>query len=80
MQEIGEKIKKLRLAAGLSQWEVEKRTGVDRSTLSTIESGYVAPSEKQVRQLIRVLSAAVKDRIKAVSRVADETKNLETFA
>ena len=80
MQEIGEKIKKLRLAAGLSQWEVEKRTGVDRSTLSTIESGYVAPSEKQVRQLIRVLSAAVKDRVKVVSKVAAEAERLEVSA
>ncbi len=77
MREIGEKIKKLRLAAGLSQWEVEKRTGVDRSTLSTIESGYVAPSEKQVRQLIRILSAAVKDRVKVVSKVAAEVERMK---
>jgi len=80
VQRIGESIKKLRLAAGLSQFEVQVRTRIARSALSTFESGYVDPSEKQARLLLRVLSAAVKDRVKAVSKVAAQAERLEATA
>ena len=80
MKRIGREIRRLRSASGLTQIEIESRSGIDRSALSLFEHGYRTPTEAQARLLIRILSAAVRDRIKAVSRVADETKNLETFA
>ena len=76
MQRIGEVIRKLRLGAGLSQFEVQVRTGIARSALSTFEAGYVVPSEKQARLLLRVLSAAVKERVKVVSKIAAQAEHL----
>ncbi len=80
MKRIGREIRRLRAASGLTQIELESRTGIDRSALSLFEHEYRSPTEAQVRLLIRVLSAAVKDRVKAVSKVAAHAEHLEVPA
>ena len=80
MKRIGREIRRLRAASGLSQIEVESRTGIDRSALSLFEHEYRRPTEVQARLLIRVLSAAVRERIKAVSKVAAQAERLEVSA
>ena len=42
--EIGKRIRTLREAKGLSQGEIEKRSGLLRSYISRVEGGYTAPS------------------------------------
>lgn len=77
MKKIGNEIRELRIAAGLSQIEVESRTKIDRSTLSLFESGYRNPTEEQARLLIRTLSGAAKERIKAASKAVAEAERLQ---
>lgn len=51
----GETLEQLRKLAGLSQWELSNRTGVDRSKLSLAESGYVKlnrPEQLKVRTVL----------------------------
>ena len=74
MKRIGHRIRRLRAASGLTQIEVESRTKIDRSALSLFEHEYRNPTDAQARLLFRVLSAAVKDRVKAVSKVAAEVE------
>jgi transcriptional regulator with XRE-family HTH domain len=42
--DVGKKIRALREAKGLSQGDVEKRSGLLRSYISRVEGGYTAPS------------------------------------
>jgi len=42
--EIGKRIRTLREAKGLSQGDIEKRSGLLRSYISRVEGGYTAPS------------------------------------
>jgi hexokinase len=64
----------------LTQIEVESRTKIDRSALSLFEHEYRTPTEAQARLLIRVLSAAIKDRVKEVSKVAAQAERLDATA
>ncbi len=74
MKRIGREIRRLRAASGLSQWEVHRRTRIDRSVLSLFEHEYRTPTDAQARLLIRILSTAVRERAKAVSKVAAEVE------
>ena len=44
IMEIGKRIRTLREAKGLSQGDIEKRSGLLRSYISRVEGGYTAPS------------------------------------
>lgn len=44
VMEIGKRIRTLREAKGLSQGDIEKRSGLLRSYISRVEGGYTAPS------------------------------------
>ncbi len=48
------KIRAIRKRAGISQAELARRTGMDQSTISRIESG---KQEMSVKQLIRIVKA-----------------------
>lgn len=74
MKRIGREIGRLRAVSGLTQIEVESRTGIDRSALSLIEHEHRSPTEAQARLLVRILSAAVRERIKAASKVAAQVE------
>ena len=53
--QLGETIRRSRLAAGLSMAELARRTGTDRSTILRIETGEL--SEPSPRRLQRIASA-----------------------
>jgi transcriptional regulator with XRE-family HTH domain len=42
--DVGKKIRQLREARGLSQGDIERRSGLLRSYISRVEGGYTAPS------------------------------------
>ncbi len=44
MMDIGKRIRTLREGKGLSQGDIEKRSGLLRSYISRVEGGYTAPS------------------------------------
>ena len=52
-------IKKLRLAAGLTQADLAKKMRVDQSTVSLWESGKTSPLQKCHKRLAKVLGVTV---------------------
>lgn len=59
--ELGEKIKKMREAAGLNQKEVAERGGVDQGMLSKIENRGQNPSLEILRRIASGLGCSVAD-------------------
>lgn len=74
MKAFGKKLQELRRMSGLSQWEIEARTGINRSTLSLFENGHRTPTPEQAQELIRVLSEAVRERAAVAAEVADRVE------
>src|SRR5437870_9942675 len=52
---IGETIRSYRLQKGMSQGEVEKRTGLLRCYLSRVENGHTVPSVETLEKIARAL-------------------------
>jgi len=48
---IGERIREIREAKGLSQGDVEKRSGLLRVYISRVENDHLVPSSKRLRKL-----------------------------
>lgn len=55
------KIKAIREKAGMTQAELARRAGVDRSYLSKIENGKQKPSFAFVERIAAVLNVSMKD-------------------
>ena len=48
---LGQRIKKMRIAAGFSQVELSKRLGIAQNTLSGYETGYSMPNYDMVEKI-----------------------------
>ncbi len=79
MKLTGKQIRELREAANLSQIEVEKLTGglVHRMVLSFVENGHRTLSAEQEAAVCRVLTRAVRDRARTISKAAAQAERLE---
>lgn len=53
--DVGKKIRALREAKGLSQGDVERRSGLLRSYISRVEGGYTAPSLATLNKFAKAL-------------------------
>ena len=58
---LGESIRKIRQAKGLSQGEMQKRTGILRSYLSRVENGHTVPSLATLQRLATAMGVALSD-------------------
>jgi transcriptional regulator with XRE-family HTH domain len=58
---LGESIRQLRQAKGLSQGEMQKRTGILRSYLSRVENGHTVPSFATLQRLASAMGVALAD-------------------
>ena len=52
---LGDSIRKIRLAKGISQGEMQKRTGILRSYLSRVENGHTVPAVETLEKMARAL-------------------------
>ncbi len=52
---LGERLKSLRTERGISQGEIERRTGLLRSYLSHLENGHTVPSVETLVKIARAL-------------------------
>ena len=52
---LGERLKSLRAQRGISQGEIERRTGLLRSYISRIENGHTVPSVETLEKMARAL-------------------------
>ena len=57
-------IKKLRLAAGLTQEQLAKKVDVDQSAVSLWEAGKAKPLRKIHKKLAKVLGCSIDDLLK----------------
>lgn len=53
--DIGKRLRELRSAKGLSQGDVERRSGLLRSYISRVEGGYTAPSLATLEKFAKAL-------------------------
>lgn len=58
---LGESIRKIRLARGISQGEMQKRTGILRSYLSRVENGHTVPSFATLQRLAGAMGVTLSD-------------------
>ena len=58
---LGESIRKIRQEKGLSQGEMQKRTGILRSYLSRVENGHTVPSFATLQRLASAMNVALAD-------------------
>ncbi len=58
---LGESIRQIRQAKGLSQGEMQKRTGILRSYLSRVENGHTVPSFATLQRLATAMEVALAD-------------------
>jgi transcriptional regulator with XRE-family HTH domain len=58
---LGESIRQIRQAKGLSQGEMQKRTGILRSYLSRVENGHTVPSFATLQRLASAMEVALAD-------------------
>ena len=58
---LGVSIRKIRLAKGISQGEMQKRTGILRSYLSRVENGHTVPSFATLQRLAGAMDVTLSD-------------------
>ncbi|MBI4460581.1 MAG: helix-turn-helix transcriptional regulator [Acidobacteria bacterium] len=58
---LGESIRKIRQVKGLSQGEMQKRTGILRSYLSRVENGHTVPSFATLQRLASAMEVTLAD-------------------
>ena len=58
---LGESIRRMRQDKGLSQGEMQKRTGILRSYLSRVENGHTVPSFTTLQRLAAAMGVALAD-------------------
>jgi len=69
----GHRLREARIRAGLSQSELEERSGIPKARLSRYENGHVAPSIQTLERLARSLG------VSEASLLGDERAVLEEF-
>ena len=69
---LGEKLRALRLRAGLSQRQLASLARVSNGTISTIEADKVSPSVSALRQILAALGVSIGDFFGAPDPQADQ--------
>ena len=59
--DLGDSIRKIRHTKGLSQGEMQKRTGILRSYLSRVENGHTTPSLATLQRLASAMEVTLAD-------------------
>ena len=62
---IGKKLQLIRIEKGLSQGDIEKRTGLLRSYLSRVENGHTIPSLDTLGKIAAALEVSVSELLEA---------------
>ena len=77
---LGVSIRKIRQAKGLSQGEMQKRTGILRSYLSRVENGHTVPSLATLQRLASAMGVALADFFAAEGEGASATTPIPSDA
>ena len=71
-QDLGDRLRALRLAAGLSQRQLAQRANVSNGTVSMIEADKVSPSVSALRQILAALGVSIGDFFSAPEPAGDQ--------
>ncbi len=63
-KKLGENLKKIRTKKNITQTELAKRIGVDKSFISNIESGKTNPTLSTITSLAQALSVSTNELLK----------------
>ncbi|PIQ92251.1 MAG: DNA-binding protein [Parcubacteria group bacterium CG11_big_fil_rev_8_21_14_0_20_39_22] len=63
-KKLGNNMKKLRLEKGMSQGDICRKLGVDRSYISNVESGKKNPTLSTITKLAKALGVSVGELLK----------------
>lgn len=63
-------LKKLREMTGRGQYWLAQETGIERSRISLLENGRIAPTEEEKAALEKALLAAMRDNLAQFSRLS----------
>lgn len=82
IREVGERVKLVRVSAGLTQTELAEKLGTSSKTVSAIEVGRVEPSVSQLQSIAAVLEEPVgffvgESESAVESKIEHVTKELE---
>jgi transcriptional regulator with XRE-family HTH domain len=73
---IGRKLKLVRIEKGLSQGDIEKRTGLLRSYLSRVENGHTVPSLETLGKIAAALEVSISELLEAPAGEQAKTASL----
>jgi transcriptional regulator with XRE-family HTH domain len=73
---IGKTLQLIRIEKGLSQGDIEKRTGLLRSYLSRVENGHTVPSLDTLRKIAAALEVGVGELLEPSERETRKTAPL----
>jgi DNA-binding XRE family transcriptional regulator len=68
------KLPRMREMSGLTQWQVARRSGVDRSTISLAEGGDIKLRPEQETSVRKVLLEEIESKAKELQEFVQETK------
>jgi len=68
-------LKKLRLQAHLTQWQLARRSSTTQSTIAKIEAGKLEPSLKLAKRILNVLNVVPAGKIKAKDVMATKVQH-----
>jgi transcriptional regulator with XRE-family HTH domain len=77
---VGEKIKKFRKRAGVSQFELELRINASPGSISRIESGQVNPTKETISKIVQVLNLKMQEAAALYEIRTDELPQLVQLA
>lgn len=73
-------LRRLRELAGLTQFDVSKKSGVERSRLSTAECGHVTLTVQEQQIVRRILMRAIEDRQTKLQAVLEKPETVTAEA
>ena len=76
MSELGEKVRELRLAAGLSQRDLAAQVGVGFPHISKVENGVQIPSEELLVAIAKTVGVSSDVLLQLANRVPNELSQL----
>lgn len=65
----GKSLRDMRGVVGITQTELAKKSGIDRSRLSTAENGHVQLSSEELATIQRVLSSTAQQKAKQLEKL-----------
>lgn len=68
-------LQRLRVMSGLGQFELHKKTGIDRSRLSLIECGHLEATADELSVIMAVIRRAHAEQVREFEQLARERSN-----